>query len=291
MKDNWYIKFDNFHPRIQEVKDYIIKKSSSNGWLFNNNSYYGETNGKIGGSLNPVYFSFCEFITIDELLEMIFPEKWAIKSTNPLVKDWINKNSTTGANYSTSLYKYFFHYPMLGAGHLESSVKPGYTEITEEQFINHFCKKEYKEMKKLTKRQLIDLYNKFTCTDWKNEISFYLDKLAYQHDEVQIEIKESSLSNLKLRGTEDQKRAVSDLGIVIEGDKNAFVKKFNYDDTENLFENFSNTLTGNKFAIQLALDATKKQELEGKSIFISSSYEVVIEKGAYGGTVIVINKI
>ncbi len=78
--------------------------------------------------------------------EFVLPKFWAIKQEHEEINDWFNKNKQTLSNYH-SIGHQIFHYPIKPGGkvHLYSTVQPGYTEITFEEFEIHVLKtKKYK---------------------------------------------------------------------------------------------------------------------------------------------------
>jgi len=87
------------------------------------------------------------------------------------------------------------------------------TEVTFEEFKYHFLK-ENKTMKKqtLTKNQLIDLREQFSCSIWKAEIDKILTANILNKG-FKYEIPENSIKLLQEDGSDAQKEAITKLGI------------------------------------------------------------------------------
>jgi len=62
------------------------------------------------------------------------PEQWAIKQNRKEINDWLNIHKQTNSNYNSVDGIHLVHYPEYNKCHLYSKIKPGYTEITFEEF-------------------------------------------------------------------------------------------------------------------------------------------------------------
>jgi len=72
--------------------------------------------------------------------DFVLPEKWCIKqSTHKEVCDWFNKNGTMVANITGNWT--YLNYPNI-SGYYSDKIKPGYTEITFEQFKKYVLKEK-----------------------------------------------------------------------------------------------------------------------------------------------------
>lgn len=69
---------------------------------------------------------------------------------------------------------------------------------------------------KLKRIDLINLYKKFVCNDWKNKIKKYLEKSALEIDSFEIEIEEQDIKYAINNGSAAQKEALKDAGLDLE---------------------------------------------------------------------------
>jgi hypothetical protein len=66
--------------------------------------------------------------------KFILPECWAIKQDRKEINAWLNIHKQTNSNYDSINSRHFAHYPAYNKYHLHSEIRPGYTEITFEEF-------------------------------------------------------------------------------------------------------------------------------------------------------------
>lgn len=66
---------------------------------------------------------------------------------------------------------------------------------------------------KLKRIDLINLYKKFDCSDWKTKIKKYLEKSALEIDSFEIEIEEQDIKYAISNGNSTQKEALEDAGL------------------------------------------------------------------------------
>jgi len=81
------------------------------------------------------------------------------------------------------------------------------------QPLSTFLKQIQNMKQTLTRKQLVELHNAFTCTDWRSAIQNLL-KQYWELDE--IEIPQNLIDKLLRDGTSDQKAKVKEYGIVLE---------------------------------------------------------------------------
>lgn len=71
---------------------------------------------------------------------------------------------------------------------------------------------------KLTRTQFIELYHKFNCSQWREEIDKYINDLKFSPDTAEMTIALSSIGLLLTSGTREQIKAVEDMGIKVKKD-------------------------------------------------------------------------
>jgi len=81
------------------------------------------------------------------------------------------------------------------------------------QLLSQFLKQINMKKQTLTRKQLLELYHSFTCSDWRSAIQS-LAKEFWDLDE--IEIPQTLINKLLEDGTSDQKAKVKEYGIVLE---------------------------------------------------------------------------
>lgn len=162
-----------------------------------------------------------------------------------------------------------------------------------EEPLNKNQKMENEEIgPSLSREQLVALYHRFTCDEWRAKIQYYLDLLKYDSDFKRIELRLSDLDYASKNATDAQKAVLSDLGINLERDKNAFVKKFSscHYQTRSL----SRLLFNDPNVIDISDGAEKnvgRPDLQGRAFFINRLYEVRVHTcSPINGTVIEITK-
>lgn len=217
-----------------------------------------------------------------------FPEKWCIKGCRE-TEEWQRIDMGNKCNWRFDAFRryYFTTDPELRVWDHTTTIPRGYTEITFEQFKEYILKQPVMKKITLKRSQLLVAYEQYTCGRWKAVITNLLmnNPLAKDNDDIDVS---EGIGILKKEGTEEQKKYVESLGIILEEDKNAFVKKFDDD----VLGDISNKLFGNKNVLQIAHSATDDNNLKGRSLYISKSYivELLPPSVGHSGTVIKIEK-
>ncbi len=70
----------------------------------------------------------------------------------------------------------------------------------------------------LKRKDILSLYNKFTCSEFNKVVEKYLKQSKYQGDNDLVGIKQEDLDELYRRGSSEQKEAVRLLGIILKED-------------------------------------------------------------------------
>lgn len=145
-------------------------------------------------------------------------------------------------------------------------------------------------MKKLTRKQFIEAYNRFSCVQWRTEIENILISHPLATDEMEIEIPPHTLALIEKAATAEQKRYIKKLGLEFESDNNAFLKNFEDDETE--IEALSKKLFGDFDTLQILRGQTPKDrpELRGRAFYVYKEWNVELIKTLNGGSAIVITK-
>lgn len=287
-KDLWYIKRVK-DQRFYKVKNFFVLHSSNKIFNSDFNFYgrFGESDNSLEG-YNGIFdlnrFQKVPEITLDEFLELtepfVLPEKYYIKKSNhpdyQRICDYFQEKSGRGyedlGNYNNLCYNSEWKvYKGYSAGVYNTE---GFTEVSVEDFVKHVLNKETKMEQKLTRRQLITLYNADSCSKWKEIISQYVTTFsAFDTDDVTRVIQQSALDLLIKEGTDKQKKLVTDLGIILKEDKNAFVKRFGVGKIYSISQEFF----GDQNAFQITGDTAnwiERKDLKGKSFVVSDKYDV-----------------
>lgn len=105
--------------------------------------------------------------------------------------------------------------------------EPKGKEITHEQFKNQIMKEIIINTQFITRDSLISLLSVSSCGKWRATIEKYLSDNMYAHGSHKIEINKSDLELLEEQGSQEQKEAVTKLGIRLEKDKSVIVENIN----------------------------------------------------------------
>jgi hypothetical protein len=74
--------------------------------------------------------------------KFVLPEKWCIRQNRREINDWLNVHKQTKHTYTDLKGVKFIRYPAYSTNHLYSTVQPGYTQITYEQFEKYILNKQ-----------------------------------------------------------------------------------------------------------------------------------------------------
>ena len=301
LPERWCIKLD-----FQEAVDYANKygKGESAGQYIIDTLMYAHFPNFFHGYCvdNRVHKGY-ELITKEQFFkhvmkqEFILPEKYFItKIDHPdykLICDYFHdKSCSVTNNWSDFNYLYYEKNNNLkGYNACYDTYKiKNCTEVSVEDFVKHVLNKETKMEQKLTRKQLITLYNADSCSKWKEIISQYVTTFsAFATDDVTTFIDPTHLDLLFKEGTDKQKKLVTDLGIVLKEDKNAFVKEFKYDETRII----SSKLFGNDNVLlicQNSQDRINRPDLRGRAFVVSKDYTVKTYSSEGNDTIIEIVK-
>lgn len=234
--------------------------------------------------------------------DFVLPTKWAIKITRESREVLREYSKAYGCGWLDGQWLYYTGGD-IGRGDSWSWNKEAepirnkhyvneerYSEISYEQFLKYVLnqdKQSTMKENKLTRKQLVEAYNSFSCSKWQERIKNLLKQHATVTDDTQITIPEEDIKLLLSEGTKEQRKYVESLGITLKEDKNAFVKKF----TSSNISSFSKEIFGNDSTLQIAVFTTvpERGDLLGRSFLLSQDYTVnLIPKG--GKTIIEITK-
>lgn len=300
LPERWCIKLD-----FQEAVDYANKfgKGISDGQYTIDTVSYAHFPIFVHGYCidNRVHKGY-ELITKEQFFKhvmkqkFILPEKYFItKIDHPdyqLICDYFQEKSGLGykdfGNYINLCYNSEWKiYKGHSAGLTNTE---GFVEVSVEDFVKHVLNKETKMEQKLTRKQLITLYNADSCSKWKEIISQYVTTFsAFATDNATTFIDPTHLDRLLKEGTDNQKKLVTDLGIVLKEDKNAFVKEFKYDETRII----SSKLFGNDKVLLIchnSQDRINRLDLKGRAFVVSKDYTVKTYSSEGNNTIIEIVK-
>lgn len=145
-------------------------------------------------------------------------------------------------------------------------------------------------MQKIKRDDLVSLLKVSDCITWKEVIKDYLRICPYETGSFEIKILDKDLELLEREGSKEQKEAVAKLGIVLNEDKNAFIRELEIDELREL----SLSLFGDIDTLQPgdgACLSINRKDLLLRSFYVKSNYEVILHKEEiWGGTVIEIKK-
>lgn len=291
----WAIKCPkNYETNSQWIKviNYLGKISKNPHWSGNScDSYYG--------CKNHSYYegTFCEYsipkesveLTIEQFIEMtelfVLPKLWFVKGGGWFTK-WIikweenhpgikcNINGTFTANYrnSNSIK------PNPNQWDYDYQIKPGYVELTEEQFKSHFSNliMEISTTQTISKINLKEIHD-VACPSWQNKFQSKAKKNPFSPD---VKYTNQEVTEMFLSAQSSQIPILEKFFKRVIEDKNAFVKDFN--DTEALKE-ISKKLFEDPYLLQIAESSipSSRIELKRRSFVISNNYTV--ETGTYNG--------
>lgn len=298
LPEKWCIKLD-----CQEAVDYANKfgKGYSAGkYIINSSTYIHFPNHSEDHSTSSKVVKGYQLLTKEQFFkhvvkqEFILPEKYFItKIDHPdyqLICDYFHEKSgyEDFGNYDNLCYNSEWKvYKGYSAGLGNTT---GFTEVSVEDFVKHVLNKETKMEQRLTRRQLITLYNSDNCSKWKKIIGQYVTTFsAFDTDDVTRVIQQPALDLLIKEGSEKQKKLVTDLGIVLKEDKNAFVKEFKYDETRII----SSKLFGNDNVLLIchnSQDRINRPDLRGRAFVVSKDYTVKTYSSEGNNTIIEIVK-
>jgi len=310
MKNNlpkkWYIKAERSHKFGEFINWLKTQFDFNQSWnfVYNYYAFTGESGLFNGYTASCHYRKFedigCIKLTLDEFFELskpidefILPEKYYIKKIDhpdyQLICDYFHEKSgyENFRNYDNLCYnpewKVFKGYSA-GLGNTT-----GFTEVSVEDFVKHVLNKnkETKMEQKLTRKQLITLYNADSCSKWKEIIGQYVRTFsAFDTDDVTKVIGQIHLDLLFKEGTDKQKKLVTGLGISLKVDKNAFVKEFPIDYLDKISNDLFNSY---KFQIFAGSSSDKFNHLSGRAFLLSNSFKVITHD-RNGETIIEIQK-
>lgn len=164
-----------------------------------------------------------EIITFKEWEDMInqkefqLPENWFLKVTEeslPFINQVRNKQTDCYDDVTLNKphYNYYpcvFNYGGLICGGNDGIMEKN-IEINLETFKHFYIDNKMKKEIKLTREQLVTLYESDSCSDWKAEIKKILSSDVLLNEFV---IPQSSIDYLVKDGSNSQKKLVTDLGV------------------------------------------------------------------------------
>lgn len=126
--------------------------------------------------------------------------------------------------------------------------------------------------------KLKEVYNEFTCVEWTSTIQKLLAENFLKKDHECIEIPQKYIDRLCKAG-QLMKDYVEKLGVVLEGDKNAFLPKINVHKADESLQNTCNILFGKDNMFQLAVASANRlgrEDLVNRSLFLHSDYKAIL---------------
>lgn len=152
-----------------------------------------------------------------DFLEEEFPEKWCIRTNRQEFFDWINNISKENYGQILDRANWFYYYPEHEGFYAYTTNHNKIPEITYEQFEKKFLNKKTNNIMKTTRKKLLSIRGKDTCSEFNSLIDAELKNNFQIIDEEEFELMKVSIDNIP-RANSNQKELLKSIGLIKELD-------------------------------------------------------------------------